>query len=343
MSISFWSSLSFDSFGWCLMLWSKFFYFCISSCSQQESEMSLLLGSFSWLEVETPERTGWDTFVRWFLLLIFLLRDFFIQWNVLCLVPQSCPTPCDPRDCSPPGSSAHGDSPGKNIGVGYYTLLYSILAWVAISSSKGSSCIRNWTCISYISCTGRYILYKWCHLGSPINVNHIGIIYQIILKEEWMNNQYLTISSVQFSHSVVSDSLQPCGQQHTSFLVHHQLLELGKTHVHWVGNAIQPSHLLSSPSPPAFNLSQHQGLFKWVRSSHQVAKVLEFQLLHQSFQWTLRTDLLAVQGTLKSPWVQRVQKHEFFGTQLSLRSNPHSHTWLLEKPQLGLDGPLLTK
>ena len=60
--------------------------------------------------------------------------------------------------------------------------------------------------------------------------------------------------------------------------VHHQLLESTQTHVHWVGDAIQPSHPLSSPSPPAFNLSQHQSLFKWVSSSHQVAKVLEFQL-----------------------------------------------------------------
>ena len=60
--------------------------------------------------------------------------------------------------------------------------------------------------------------------------------------------------------------------------VHHWLLELTQTHVHWVGEAIQPSYPLSSPSPPAFNLSQHQGLFKWVRSSHQVAKILEFQL-----------------------------------------------------------------
>ena len=64
--------------------------------------------------------------------------------------------------------------------------------------------------------------------------------------------------------------------------VHHQLLEFTQTHVHWVGDAIQPSPPLSSPSPPAFNLSQHQGLFKWVSSSHQVAKVLELQL-HQSF------------------------------------------------------------
>ena len=84
--------------------------------------------------------------------------------------------------------------------------------------------------------------------------------------------------------------------------------ESTQTHVHWVTDAIQPSHPLSSPSPPAPNPSQHQGLFQWVSSSHQVAKGLEFQHQHQSFQWTPRTDLLrmdwldllAVQGTLKS-------------------------------------------
>ena len=74
--------------------------------------------------------------------------------------------------------------------------------------------------------------------------------------------------------------------------VHHQLLEFTQTHVHGVGDAIQPSHPLSSPSPPALNLSQHQGLFEGVSSSYQVAKVLEFQLQLQSFQGTLRNDLL---------------------------------------------------
>ena len=69
--------------------------------------------------------------------------------------------------------------------------------------------------------------------------------------------------------------------------VHHQLPEFTQTHVHWVGDAIQPSYPLLSPSPPAFNLSQHQGLFKWVSSLHQVAKVLEFQPQDQSFQWML--------------------------------------------------------
>ena len=69
------------------------------------------------------------------------------------------------------------------------------------------------------------------------------------------------------------------------FPVHHQLPELAKTHVHWVSDAIQPSHPLLSPFPPAFSLSWHQGLFQWVSSSHQVAKVLELQLQHQSFWW----------------------------------------------------------
>ena len=90
------------------------------------------------------------------------------------------------------------------------------------------------------------------------------------------------------------DCSTPC------FPVLHSLLELAQTHVHWVGDAIQPSHPLSSSSPLALNLFQHQGLFQWVGSSHQVAKVLELQLQLQSFQWIFRVDFLAVQGTLKS-------------------------------------------
>ena len=74
--------------------------------------------------------------------------------------------------------------------------------------------------------------------------------------------------------------------------VHHQLPEFTETHVHCVGDAVQQSHPLSSPSPPTSNLSQHQRLFKWVSSLHQVAKVLEFQLQHQSFQSIFWTDLL---------------------------------------------------
>ena len=72
----------------------------------------------------------------------------------------------------------------------------------------------------------------------------------------------------------------------------HHLPEPGQTHVHRIGDAMQPSHPLSSRFPPAFKLSEHQGLFQWLSSLHQVAKVLEFQLQHQSFQWMFRTDLL---------------------------------------------------
>ena len=94
----------------------------------------------------------------------------------------------------------------------------------------------------------------------------------------------------------------------TGLPVHHQLLEFTQTHVHLVCDAIQPSHPLSSPSSPGHNPSQHQRLFQWVTSSHQVAKVLEIQLQHQSFQEhpgliSYRMDwlhLLVVQGTLKS-------------------------------------------
>ena len=90
----------------------------------------------------------------------------------------------------------------------------------------------------------------------------------------------------------MSDSSRPHDHSTPGLPVHHQLLEFTQTHVHWVGDAIQASHPLLSPTPPALNLSQHQGFFKWVSSSHQVAKVLEFQLQHQSLQWTLKADLL---------------------------------------------------
>ena len=100
--------------------------------------------------------------------------------------------------------------------------------------------------------------------------------------------------SVQFS-SVTQSCLTVCNPMDCSMsvlLVHHQLPEVTQTHVHWIHDAIQPYHALSSPSPPTFNHSQHQGLFKSASSSYQVAKVLEFQLQHQSFQWIIRTGFL---------------------------------------------------
>ena len=99
-------------------------------------------------------------------------------------------------------------------------------------------------------------------------------------------------SSVQFSSVAQScpTLCDPMNRSTPGLPVHHRLLEFIHTHVHWVSDAIQPSHPLPSPSPSALNLFQHQSLFQWVSPSHQVAKILEFQ--HQSFPWTFRTDFL---------------------------------------------------
>ena len=124
----------------------------------------------------------------------------------------------------------------------------------------------------------------------------------------WPNWECCLISSVQFSSVAQSCLCNPMNHSTPGLPVHHQLPEFTQTHVHPVGDTIQPSHPLSSPSPPAPNPSQHQGLFQWVNSSHEVAKVLEFQfsispsnehpgLISSRMDWL---DLLAVQGTLKS-------------------------------------------
>ena len=116
-----------------------------------------------------------------------------------------------------------------------------------------------------------------------------------------------------------------------SLPVHHQILEFTQIHVHRVSDAIQPSHPRSSPSPPAPNPSQHQSLFQWGNSSHEVAKVLELQLQHHSFQRNPRTDLLQ-NGLVGSPCSPRdfksllqhhsskasiLQRSAFFTVQLS--------------------------
>ena len=147
------------------------------------------------------------------------------------------------------------------------------LKWFAMSYSGGSSWPRGWTCISWTSCISWRILYHWATWKLPV----LG-----------------SVRSVQFS-SVAQSYLTLCDPMNHStpgLPVHHQLLEFTETHVHRVGDAMQPSHPLSSPSPPAHNPSQHQGLFQQVNSSHEVAKVLEFQLQHQSYQWTPRIYLL---------------------------------------------------
>ena len=111
-------------------------------------------------------------------------------------------------------------------------------------------------------------------------IRHMNMFFE----SDTINIRFSSVQSI--SHVQFFVTLMDCSTP--GLPVHHQLLELTETHVHWVGNAIQPSDPLSSPSPPALNLSQHQGFLKWVNSSHQVAKVLECQLQHHSFQWTLK-------------------------------------------------------
>ena len=160
-------------------------------------------------------------------------------------------------DRSLPGSSVRG------------ILQARTLEWVAMASSRGSSCL----------------LYL---LDSQVGSLPLVPPGQPIL------TLYRLLFSVQFS-SVAQSCPTLCDPMNCStprLPVHHRLPKFTQTHVHPVSDAIQLSHPLSSPSPPAPNPSQHQSLFQWVNSSHEVAKVLEFQLQHQSFQWTPRTDLL---------------------------------------------------
>ena len=143
-------------------------------------------------------------------------------------------------------------------------------AWRAAIRGVAKSWTRlsNWTELNWIN---RHLRY---------NKSQIPIL-------SWFFQSSVPFSSVAQSRRTVWD-LMDCSMP--GFPVHHQLLEHAQTHVLWVSDTIQLSHPLSSPSP-AFNLCQHQGLFQWVSSSHLVAKVLELRLQHQSFQWTLRTNL----------------------------------------------------
>ena len=145
---------------------------------------------------------------------------------------QLCPSLCNPMDCSPPGSSVHGIFPAR------------ILEWVTISSSRGFSWPRHQTHISYVSCMSRQILYLLSYWGSPLAV--------IVVVQ---------FSSVAQSCPTLCD---PMNRSMPGLPVHHHLPEFTQTHIHRVGDAFQPSHPLSSPSPPAPNPSQHQSLFQWV-------------------------------------------------------------------------------
>ena len=146
--------------------------------------------------------------------------------------------------------------------------------------------------------------------------------------------------SVQFS-SVTQSCLTLCDPMNRStpgLPVHHQLQEFTQTHVHRVSDAIQPSHPLSSPSPPAPIPSQHQSLFQWVNSSREVAKVLEFQLQHHSLQRNPRVDPLQ-KGLVGSPCSPRDSQESsptphfksINSSKPSSQSNSHIPTWPQEK------------
>ena len=157
----------------------------------------------------------------------------------------------------------------------------------------------------------------------------------------WLYGKSDQIRSVAQSCPTLFD---PMNHSTPSLPVHHQLPEFTETHVHRVSDAIQPYHPLSSPSPPALYLSQHQGLFRWVSFSHQVAKILEIQAIWSSSSvlpmntqdWSPLgwTGWISLQSKERSRVFSNttVQKHQFFSTQLSAQSNSHIHIWPQEKP-----------
>ena len=151
---------------------------------------------------------------------------------------------------------------------------------------------------------------------------------------------FLPRSSVQFSHSVVSDSLRPHESQHSRPPCPSQTLGVYSTHAHRVGDAIQPSHPLASPSPPVPNPSQHQGLFQWVLFSwggQSIGVSASASVLPTNTQdlspsgWTGWISLQS-KGLSRVFSNTTVQKHQFFSVRLSSQSNSHIHTWPLEKP-----------
>ena len=189
--------------------------------------------------------------------------------------------------------------------------------------------------------------------GKPMRIwNLILALLSPVILDKWTSepacwfikqgSEYFTLSGslkIQFSSVTQSYPIlrDPMDCSTLGFPIHHHLLELTQTHVYWIGDAIQPSHPVALPSPPVFNLSQHS--FQWVGSSHQVAKDWNFSFnISPSNEYSglisFRVDkleLLAIQGTFKSLSSTTIWRRQFFGTQTSLWSNSHIHTWLLEK------------
>ena len=169
-------------------------------------------------------------------------------------------------------------------------LLFQGLAWSSLPLKKHCWQRQYFTQVSILEFMG----LNTCQLGDSRSKTHWDwprVSTQKCWMNEWMNTYHdIKVYSVQSLTRVWLCNPTACSTP--GFPVHHQLPELAQTQVHPVGDAIQRSHSLLSPSPSAVYLFQHQGLFKWANSSHQVAKVLEFQHQDQSFQLIFRTDLL---------------------------------------------------
>ena len=205
-------------------------------------------------------------------------------------------------DCTLPGSSVHGILQAK------------ILEWVAMPSSRGSSWPSNWTQVTYVSCIGRRVLYHWCYLGSP------------------------KVRFSQFSHSVMSNSLLPRGLQHTRLpcpsltpRACSNSLESVMPSNHLILCCPFSYHFQSFPAPGSFPMSQF-----FTSDGQSIGVSASASVLPMNIQdWFP----LGLTGwiSLQSKGLSRVfsnttiQRHQFFGAQLSLWSNSHIHTWLLGK------------
>ena len=308
------------------------------------------------LHRSSHRRLSSEIFVGWMngsLAFIWLLggwKDWHIIGSMKCLVTHShcccsvtwsCPTLCNPMDCSMPGFLVlhHLPSPFEFaqtyiesvMPFNHLVLCHTFLLLPSIFPASGSL-LTNWLFPSGGQSIGTSVsasvlplnIQSWFPWGltglislqskgltwsptgeesSPTSQIKASILRHSAFFMVQLSHPYMTtrkiialtrwtfVSNIQFS-SVTLTLCKPMDCSMPGFPVHHQLLELPQTHALPIGDAIQPSHPLPSPSLPALNLSQHQGLFKWVSFSHQVAKVLELQLQHQSSQWLFRTDFL---------------------------------------------------
>ena len=243
---------------WGFKEWDMTEQLTLSLSREHAWDQLLLFQVCKWFHLNTVIQwfTKWETGIQ--TIKVENSGEWAINWTnelyicVCVLSTKSCLTLCDPMNCSPPGSSVHGISKAR------------ILEWVAIPFSRGSFWHRDWTQVSCIA--GRFFT-------------------------NWANREAQSVLLL-FSHSVVSDSCDPMDCSTPGFPVLLCLLGIAQTHAYWIYDAIQPFHPLLPPSPPALSLSQHQGLFQWVGSSHQVAKLLELLFQYQSFQWIFRVDFL---------------------------------------------------